>query len=144
MFKDINRTAIWTIYVLIIIVAISAGYQVLLYATADARGTMKAERKVASSENRLFSYNHFFDLCATIQGYEASIDAQKSLLPNVEGGDKSRVQTNIAALEAQRIRAIAQYNVDASKTETLGRFKNNNLPDSLNPLNSTNCTYRGQ
>lgn len=142
MFKEINKTAIWTIYVLVLILIISLGYKFLMYKSASTIGKMDADIKTASGDSRIFSYNHFFDLCASIQGYEASIAAQSKIIPNVEGEELMRVRTNIASIEAQRVRAIVQYNADSAKIETVGRFKNNNLPQNLNPLDKvTKCVY---
>jgi len=97
--------------------------------TAEIKGKVEAQQEIMSGENQIARYNEFFDVCANIQSLEYSLDAQYALLENAE--DQDRVRYNIAALEAQRARQIAQYNADSNKSYTWGQFRDSDLPYQL-------------
>ena len=104
------------------------------YWTADVRGTVEQrELTTASGTFRIFSYNHFFDLCASIQGTEATHDAQFDLLQTQEQGlsSYSRTAQNVMVLKAKIEGDKRKYNADAQKEETTALFKSNNLPDTI-------------
>lgn len=125
------------------IVAVSFGLRV---ATAGIVGKGEARIITQSAEFRLRAYQSFFDQCASVQTTEASLDAQrKLLLTATSDSDKTRIATNIAALEAVRANAINKYNADA-RTWTEGQFRDNDLPARLNTAvykedgsNKTSC-----
>ncbi len=108
--------------------------------TAGVVGELKMEITQQSEQRRTQSYNHFFDACSAIQGYEASIRAQE-VVRDTYKDDKAidRANTIIASVSAQRDRAIAQYNVDVRKELTLGRFKDSSLPEQLDINKPTIC-----
>lgn len=103
------------------------------YITAETRGKVSMENKVASGDAQIFSYNQFFDACSAINGYTEAANAQRRLLEQVPDSDKARVLTNIGAIEAERGRAIQRYNTDSLKVKTLARFKDSGLPDFISP-----------
>lgn len=107
------------------------------YQTAEVRGKINAHETVQSANSRLANYNHFFDLCAAIQGYESALKVHRATLAELVSAkadthDIDRTRTVIAAVSAQRGRAIAQYNVDARKEGTMGQFRDAALPYQLN------------
>lgn len=109
-----------------------------LYSTAGVRGAVQAELKIESGDNRISSYEHFYDLCAAVQGYEQALIAQRAAL--AAGSDTNRTNANIAGITAQRARAIAQYNADANKSYTKARFLGDTLPRRLDVnLETTQC-----
>jgi hypothetical protein len=104
----------------------------LRVATAGIVGRGNAHVKLQSANYRIAAYDHFFNVCASVQSAEGSLDAQFDLLSTLEGGDdKSITNTNIAALKSVRMGAINQYNADAQKDYTLGQFKDSGLPYQL-------------
>jgi hypothetical protein len=109
--------------------------------TAETRGKSNAEAAIESAPSRMANYDHFFDLCASIQGYEAGLATQRASLDGLTGDDLSRTKTVIAGISAQRSRSIAQYNADARKEYTSARFLSSGLPKQINDSNSekTSC-----
>lgn len=109
-----------------------------LYGTAEIRGKVGAELKIESADNRISSYEHFYDLCAAVQGYEQALVAQAAAV--TAGANPERAAANIAGISAQRARAIAQYNADANKSYTKARFLGDTLPRRLDlNLENTQC-----
>lgn len=95
-------------------------------------GRGNAEITIQSSSMRISAYNHFFNLCASIQANEHAIDAQTTALATATNADdKSRINQNIAALNANRGRGISTYNADAAKDYTIGQFRDSGLPYSI-------------
>lgn len=86
-----------------------------------------------SAENRIARYEHFFNLCASVQTNETRIDQFSEDLDNYEPGtrDYSRVSSNRNAAIIARADAINQYNADASKDYTGAEFRDSDLPFHL-------------
>lgn len=103
-------------------------------ATAGIYGRGEAEKRIQSAGNRIAAYDHFFNLCASVQSDEASLDAQYDRLEATTDPEKrERIETNIAALKANRLKGIFQYNADATKDYTIGQFRDSGLPYQLVP-----------
>ena len=105
-----------------------------LYWTAGVRGEVeKTELTAGSGSFRIFSYNHFFDLCVNIQKNQANYDAQYDLLQTKEQGTSSydRTAQNVAVLKAKIEEEKRRYNADSRKEETTALFKANDLPDEI-------------
>jgi hypothetical protein len=118
--------------VLGISIAIVGGYA-LRYYTSPVRGSIEAYQQIQSGEMRISAYNHFFDLYAAIKSYETTLNALNDNLKQVTSdSEKERILATIAGLKGQRARAIAQYNVDARKSYTIGQFKDWSLPYQIN------------
>ena len=127
-----------------ILAAICAAGWAWKYFTAAPRGMANAEQQIESAPSRITNYNHYFDLCASIQGYNGQLDAQQDQLDASESADdRSRIRANIAGLKGQRARAVAQYNADARKAYTKARFLGDSLPKHINrnPENLTCESY---
>lgn len=126
-----------------IVVAALLGFAILIagqwafrYYTAPIEGKVGAEQQLESAPSRIVNYEHYFDLCAEIQGLEAALTAQK------QRTSSNKVEANIAGITAQRARLIAQYNADASKSYTRARFLGDTLPRSINPNQETTTCAR--
>lgn len=120
------------LFVVVVGVLLAVGSYGYKYVMAPVAGKANAEWKIESADSRIAGYEKFFDQCAAIQGYESAIQVQQDgLLAASTPEDKSRIQTVIAGIKAQRSRAIAQYNADARKTYTSGRFKDAGLPQQI-------------
>jgi len=106
----------------------------LQVATAGIVGRGKAHIEIQSAPSRISGYNHFFDLCASVQNAEAGIDQQtEQLKATTDPNEISRLQTNIGGLQMTRANGINQYNADASKDYTVGQFRDSMLPYHLDP-----------
>lgn len=132
-----KRHILYLVLACIILVVGSWAYK---YYTASARGAITAHEQLESANSRIQKYNHFFDLCTTVQRQKAQLNAQKSRL-KMEPDTKvqSRIRTNIAAIQAQVAGSVAQYNNDSAKSYTAARFKASNLPASLSTEGNTQC-----
>lgn len=103
--------------------------------TANWRGDVSAtEQTQADGQYRIANYNHFFDLCASIQTDEARIQ-------NLEetATDSVKDQTTLTAVKNSRAEKINQYNADAAKEATAGQFRDSGLPYELHMEGETTC-----
>lgn len=117
--------------VLLFVWVIAAAAFGLRVATAGLVGAGEAHIKTQSADFRLYAYNHFFDLCASVQANEGALDAQFDALSTAERPkDKARINSNIAGIKATRQANIARYNADALKW-TVGQFRDSDLPSRL-------------
>ena len=104
------------------------------WATAPFRGALDQREQIqASGDFRIHSYQHFYNLCRSIQQAEAQYDNQYDLLQQLERGDGNfdRQQRNVAVLKAQIERLKQKYNGDAAQEETLAAFKDSDLPKQI-------------
>lgn len=114
----------------------------LRWILAEPTGRLEAREEVQSADFRLFSYNHFFDLCASIEGYEDQavlLEDQLAATPEDEDQERNRLRSSLSGVKGQRARAIARYNGDVEKEETRGQFKAAGLPDQLDVEEETQC-----
>lgn len=121
----------WLAAIIVTVAVLAIGGLGWRYVIAGPKGQVEAREQILSGANRIQAYNHFFDLCAAVQTYEASIAAQRAELQTAAAADRERLNTNITALTAQRARAINQYNADARKDYTIGQFRDLSLPFQL-------------
>ena len=118
---------------LVVLVALVLGGYAARYLLAPVSGTVEKQETIQSGDYRIHSYNHFYDLCASIQRQQRSLQAQKELLDSAtDSHDKQRVRTRIAALKAQVQNSVSQYNADSRKAGTLATFKADDLPYQIN------------
>lgn len=129
----------WILYFVLVAGALSAIGWAWKYSTSTVRGVVDAEVRLESGDNRIYSYENFFDQCASIQGYEQAVFAQEDALKQAKGDEASHIRSTIAAIKAQRARAIAQYNADASKAYTKARFFDDQLPRKISLEGTTTC-----
>lgn len=109
------------------------------YFTAPIQGRVDAEQRIESGTNRIQQYNKFFDLCASAQTTQTSLQTQKEMLELVDGKEAERIRSNVAGMTAQLARTVNQYNVDARKDYTAARFHDSDLPFQLNASRPINC-----
>lgn len=121
------------------------GWGFMAQTTAPWRGeTDKKERVEGSGSYRIAAYDHFFDLCSSVQTKEASIENLRAELkadPPPSEQRKTVIQASLSALMNSRAEAINEYNADARKEYTKGQFRDSDLPFQLRmkELNTT-CT----
>ncbi|MAX33709.1 MAG: hypothetical protein CME72_11675 [Halomonadaceae bacterium] len=125
-----------------LLLLVIAGGWAFRYFTAETRGIVNAEEQIESAGSRITNYEHFYDLCAAVQGHEDALAAQRHALANAEGDEAERIRANVAGLEAQRNRAIRRYNADARKAYTRARFLGEDLPREISTQEDrTQCAY---
>lgn len=117
--------------VVVCVAAVVAATFGIRWALAGPSGKLAAREQILSGPNRIQAYDHFFDLCASVQTDEAALEAQYQQLPTAKGDDVQRIRTNIAALLTDRAGGVNEYNQDAQKSYTIGQFKSSNLPWQL-------------
>ena len=139
MKQDMVDSTKWIMYVVVICLALTAGSWIWRYNTANIAGKVDAEVQIESGASRINGYEHFFNLCAAIQGYEAALASQEAIAKDATGDEAVHTRANIAGITAQRGRAIAQYNVDAAKAYTTARFFDDKLPRILSIKGTTQC-----
>lgn len=133
MRKETKDPVIFFLWILLGMVVLAVAGYGWKYFMAPVAGKADAEWQQESGVNRTAKYDHYFDLCASIQGYEATIRAQTvALTQTADPADHSRISTVLGAVRSQRGRAIAQYNADARKAYTSGRFLDDSLPKQIN------------
>ena len=99
--------------------------------TAGPTGQLEARQDILSGDTRIAAYNHFHNLCASIQGNEGQIDELEATLETISDEGRDRILVSIAGVRGARHQAIAQYNADASKDYTIGQFLDLELPRIL-------------
>lgn len=120
----------------------------LRYYLAPVFGIVDAEVKIESGDNRRYTYDHFYNLCAAAQSVDATLRGQIQLLESLDPNSDQHMRTlqTIAGLNARRYKLIAQYNGDSAKGYTDARFKDRALPRTLSnlPVETTTpitCAY---
>jgi hypothetical protein len=123
------RVCLVAIGLAILWVGIMGGVFGLRVGLAEYIGRGEARIEIQSGASRIANYEHFFNLCASVQADEASIDAQTAAMQTaITTEDQQRFRQNLAALQANRARSIYQYNADAMKDYTSGQFRDSALP----------------
>ena len=119
-------------------------------ATAGLFGAGEAHIRTQSADFRLAAYNHFFDLCASVQGNEGQLDAlyQELELQAPESRDYGYTVKSITGVQGIRAQSVARYNQDVLKW-TVGQFRDSDLPYHLSsPVpydpegSKTECAYQ--
>ncbi|QEQ93630.1 membrane protein [Streptomyces phage Zuko] len=140
----------WGIF-LLALVSVLAASTITLFATgtiqkwtADFRGGVKAkEQTTGNGAFRVNTYNHFFNLCASVQSDEDAIkNAQDEMADKETTADrKAKLRQVVTALKNTRAENIRQYNAD-SANEYKRAFQSNDLPVTLNVgAERTECAY---
>jgi hypothetical protein len=111
--------------------------------TANFRGGVRQNEQIFGDPNyRTATYNHFFDLCASVQTFNDQITVTRQQMTAATGDSIALrdLTTNLGAQENGRNEAIRQYNADASKTATLDQFRSASLPIHIDPQSeSVSC-----
>lgn len=111
--------------------------------TADRSGRTQVKQQTnGNGQYRIAAYNHFYDLCASVQTDEASItNLQDELKTTTDPTRKAVLPASITGLKNKRADDINTYNADARKSYTLGQFRASDLPFQLDPTEDhTTCS----
>jgi len=134
--KQVIKIVIITFIIMIIL---WGGITAFRYYSATVRGKTGAKEFIESKEHRIYSYEHFYELYATIKSKKVLYESQKESLKNAESAsERERIRQNISGIRSSLSRAIEEYNADASKVETKGKFKSDDLPDKIKMSDITN------
>lgn len=99
--------------------------------------TYQVQQRVRTAVFAQTAYEQFFNLCASVQSDEATLDAQYAeLAQTTDPSNRDRIETNITALIAARADSINTYNAQAHEY-THGQFLDRDLPFQID-----NSTYR--
>lgn len=140
----IGIIAVVVIFAIVFLVGVY-GFGFLKRTTADFRGETEAiEETQANGDYRIASYNHFYDLCASVKSLENKIDNMKSELEKTDKDQRELVlNASITASKNKRAELINTYNADARKDFTVGQFRASDLPYQLDvDEEETICTAR--
>lgn len=131
----------WTLFGFLLVIAVTAGVLLWRYVIAAPAGKVQARQQIQSGNYRIAAYNHFFDLCASVQTKEATIAAlQQELATRPPESRIEQINASITANVAGRADDINQYNADAEKDYTLAQFRASKLPFQLDPrTKETRC-----
>lgn len=85
---------------------------------------------VNSGEFRIRAYNHFFDLCVSVQNAEQTIDNAYDVLQQANPNDRfyGTYVLNLNGAKQARTNGANQYNADARKDWTEANFLDEDLP----------------
>lgn len=123
-----------------VVAGLSIGAFALEWYTIPFFGKLEARQQIQSGSSRIVNYNHFFNLCASVQALE---DRQAIALTSQDQApndfERYRVSQNIAGIAGLRAEAIRQYNQDALKDYTAGQFRDSDLPYQLSGEGKTKC-----
>jgi len=137
----VGETSFWIAVVLgavVLLTILGLGWR---YVLADPKGRVQAQEQIKSGSSRIAAYNHFFDLCASVQSDEATIvSLNQELTTGPSESRRGQIQATLTALRSGRAEKINQYNADARKDYTIGQFRSSGLPYTLDPtLEKTSC-----
>lgn len=106
-------------------------------ATAGIYGRGEARKQIQSAEFRIEAYQHFFNMCGSIQGLEGQIDELTAVLDTYEPGSRehNHYLNSLVGVKGARHQAIAKYNQDAFKDYTEGQFRDRDLPYQIPDTN---------
>lgn len=113
------------------------------WVTAPWSGKLQARQQINSGDFRIQAYNHFFDLCASVQTLDEALNQTAVAEKTDTGSDLSRDQINFTAQLNSRNDAANQYNADSHKGYTVGQFKAASLPYQLSPHTKGQVTSCG-
>lgn len=145
--RGMVRPAVIVVGAVLGLVALIVGVYVIKWYTADVRGAVdQREKTLADGDYRIAQYDHFYDLCASIQAKESALDTNDAREVSADFSQGMK-DANTAALQNVRSSAIAQYNADSHKADTAAHFKASDLPyeislDLYDPKvgNKTTCS----
>ena len=133
-----KKVVLFVVMPVVLIIAIVVGVWAVRYYTAETRGKITATEEIQSAEFRIYSYDHFFDICGAIRTNEANLDLQTDILDGFvsagfgPGDDKYDKQMQNVAAQSRFLRRLKEdYNQDADKEGTRGQFKAECLPPEV-------------
>lgn len=134
----------WLAGILLLVGLIAGIVFGIRWVTAPVKGKLQAREQINSGSFRIAAYNHFFDLCASVQTKEQTIVALEQELATKPTADRrSQIEASITANRAGRADDINTYNADAHKSYTIGQFRSSGLPFTLYPTTKETACVAG-
>jgi len=139
--KDALVIAGLVVAVLVVSMVIWFAANIFSQETAPFRGeTSKRNQVEANGQYRIAAYDHFKDLCATVQTDKQTItNTQGQLDLSTDPAQKQALSLFLLAQNNKLAEDVNQYNADASKSYTLGQFRDSSLPYKLYIEGETQC-----
>lgn len=147
--KQGGAAAVLIVVAIVAVVALAIGtvYLVGFYhdTTAHRQGETSKLRLVDENGNYIVgAYDHFHDLCGTIQSDQNRITNIKEALstdPKPTGQQLVTLQASLLAAQQKFNDDVNQYNADSDKDYTEARFKDADLPFhiSSDPKETVQC-----
>jgi len=138
--------AVATIVVLVVVLYLTVWH------TAEPRGALSArEQIIANAGFRISAYNNFFDKCAYVKSQQAKLENNWEALQEMEAAGIKESDPDRYWKKFDEYTAIANtvetgcnsYTADANKKETVGKFKEVCLPESLDPQDAVQQAKEG-
>jgi nitrate/nitrite-specific signal transduction histidine kinase len=123
-----GNLALWVLGILALIIVLLLILWGVGWVAAPWQGKLQARQQIQSGPFRIQAYNHFFDLCASVQTMEQALQQTLVAERTDKGSDLSRDRINFTAQLNDRNDAANQYNADSHKGYTVGQFKAASLP----------------
>lgn len=146
MIRDSGRFALAIVAFIAVIILIIVGViyisGTIQKETADFRGNVSQTETVrGSGAYRIAAYEQFFNLCASIQGQEATIAQMTTELndPATTPERDAVLRASLTGVRSARNANIAQYNADSAKADTRANFLASDLPYHLEMNGETQC-----
>lgn len=110
--------------------------------TANRSGKTQVKHQInGNGSYRIAAYDHFFDLCATVQtDKQVLTNTQNQLKMTTDEGTKLTLNADVLAQQNKLDTDVNQYNQDARKSATAGQFRASDLPSTLDTMGVTTCT----
>jgi hypothetical protein len=136
---------LWGVAILVVIVLSAMalfGFGLFNRGTANFRGkNEQIEKTKANGNYRIAAYDQFYNLCASVQDDEATIQNLEEELKTKPPQDRiTQINASLTAVKSGRRSKINEYNADARKTATQGQFRASDLPYHLDATQETTCT----
>lgn len=131
------RVVRWVGGIFAVLFALSIALWVFGVWTAPWYGRGEAHKTINSAPYRISAYDHFFEMCGSIQGLEGQIDELTIQANDATLADRTHdlAVTSLTGVKAARHQAIAKYNADARRDYTIGQFRDSDLPYQIHDSN---------
>jgi hypothetical protein len=125
-------SATMIVFVLVLVLIVAGG--AFTYWWAPWKGKIEQRNLTEGSGTyRISAYERFYDDCQAVVALEGQI-------ANMKASTVPERDTNVLALQNQRISLIAEYNANSRKADTAAHFKASDLPYQIDPDNEeTQC-----
>jgi hypothetical protein len=129
----------------IVVVAVSIGIYLTVFATAGVRGRVAASNTARSGALTAANYDYFRDTCRSvvalsnqIANVQAQVDADQAHPPANDpfgqlASQASQRQTDLLGLKNQRDAVAQQYNARSEEPLTHSYIKQTSLPEAIGP-----------
>lgn len=138
--RDGARIAVRVVAVIVLIILIVVAIWALTVAWAPWKGAGDQRKATeGNAQYRIAAYDEFYNSCEAIAAKERIIERYEEQVEGATGAEKARLDAAIMAESNVRDEMIADYNADARKADTRGKFLASDLPYQIDPEGTTTC-----